>query len=200
MDRFLPADLAHRPRVRRIAAVPKGLLGDDGCRVHEPGDHPDIGPARRRVVEDVVELRLPGEEIVEHRLARLAEILRHAVEQLCMPDLVLDLGGERELPAQGRRAHEPLALGEDAHQFAVGVHLDEAQDRRPVLIRHPVRGLHFQPGGDMCLEERVPLVMWQLLVEREATPLQRPKDRFEGERICHDPSRCVRTARDVRST
>ena len=102
VDRFLPADLAHRPRVRRVAAVAQRLLGDDRRGVHEPGDHADVGPADRRVVEDVVELRLAGEQVVEHRLARLAEVLGHAVEQLGVPDLVLDLGGQGELAAQGR--------------------------------------------------------------------------------------------------
>ena len=31
-----------------------------------------------------------------------------------MPDLVLDLGGQGELAAKGRRPHQPFALGEDA--------------------------------------------------------------------------------------
>ena len=58
-----------------------------------------------------------------------------------MADLVLDLGGQGELPAERRRAHEPLALGEDAHELAVGVHLDEPEDLGPVVVGHPVAGL-----------------------------------------------------------
>ena len=85
-----------------------------------------------------MELRLAREQVVEHRLARLAEVLGDPVQQLGVPDLVLDLGRQGELAAQRRSAHQPLALGQDAHQLAVGVHLDEAQDRRPVLVGHPV--------------------------------------------------------------
>ena len=162
VDRLLPADLAHRPRVRRVRRVAQRLLGDDRGGVDEPGDHPDIGPADRRVVEDVVELGLPGEQVVEHRLARLAEVLGDAVEQLGVPDLVLDLRGQGQLPAQGRRPHQPLALGQDAHQLAVGVHLDEAQDGRPVLVGHPVGRLDLAAGRDVRLEQRVPLVVRQV--------------------------------------
>ena len=45
--------------------------------------------------------------------------------QLRVPDLVLDLRGQRELPLQRRRAEDPVALGQHAHQLRVAVHLDE---------------------------------------------------------------------------
>ena len=63
-----------------------------------------------------------------------------------MPHLVLDLRGQRELPAEGRRPHDPFAFGEDAHQLAVGVHLDEAEHRGPVLVGHPVGRLDLAAG------------------------------------------------------
>ena len=129
---------------------------------------PTSAQPTRRVVEDVVELRLAGEQVVEHRLARLAEVLGDAVEQLGVADLVLDLGRQGELPAERRRAHEPLALGQDAHQLAVGVHLDEAQDRGPVLVGHPVGRLDLAAAGDVRLERRVALVVGQVVVERRA--------------------------------
>ena len=85
-----------------------------------------------------------------------------------MADLVLDLRGERELPAQRRRPHDPLALGEDAHQLAVGVHLDEAQDLGPVLVGHPVGRLDLAAVRDVLLEMRVPRVVRErVVVERQ---------------------------------
>ncbi len=50
-----------------------------------------------RVVEDVVELRLAGDQVGEALLARLAEVLDDAVDQLRVADLVLHLRGQREL-------------------------------------------------------------------------------------------------------
>ena len=92
---------------------------DDRGRVDEPGDHADVAPRLRRVVEDVVELRLAGDQVVEALLARLAEVLDDAVDQLRVADLVLHLRRQRELALQRRRAQDPLALGQDAHQLRV---------------------------------------------------------------------------------
>jgi len=89
-------------------------------------------------MEDVVELALARDQVVETCLARFAEVLDHAVDELCVPDLVLHLGGEGELPLQARRAQDPLALGQDAHQLRVAVHLDELAQPRAVLVGHPV--------------------------------------------------------------
>ena len=58
-----------------------------------------------------------------------------------MADLVLDLRGQRELSLQRRRAQDPVALGEHAHQLRVRVHLDELRQPRAVLVRHPVARL-----------------------------------------------------------
>ena len=156
VDRFLPADLAHRPRVRRVRGVAQRHLRDDRSRIDQPRDHPDIRPALRRVVEDVVELGLAGQQVVEHRLARFAQVLRHPVQQLRVPDLVLDLGRQGELAAERRRPHQPLALGEDAHELGVGVHLHETQDRGPVFVGHGVRGFHRPARREVRLEALEP--------------------------------------------
>ena len=58
-----------------------------------------------------------------------------------MADLVLHLRGQRELSLEGRRAEDPLALGQDAHQLRVAVHLDELDQPGPVLVGHPVARL-----------------------------------------------------------
>ena len=89
-------------------------------------------------MEDVVELGLPRDQVGEALRARLAQVLDHAVDQLGMADLVLDLRGERELALERRRAEDPLALGQHAHQLRVPVHLDELDQPRAVLVRHPV--------------------------------------------------------------
>ncbi len=102
VERLLPADLLHDPRVRGVRALEQRLLGDDRRCVDEPRDHADVAPGVGRVVEDVVELRLSGHEVVQTGVARLAEVLDDAVDQLRVPDLVLDLRRERELALQGR--------------------------------------------------------------------------------------------------
>ena len=99
-----------------------------------------------------MELRLAGDEIVEAGATRLAEILDDAIDQLRVPDLVLDLRGERELSLQRRRAEDPVALGEHPHELGVPVHLDELDELRAVLVRHPVAGLHLPARLDVLQE------------------------------------------------
>jgi hypothetical protein len=103
-------------------------------------------------VEDVVELRLAGDQVVEALLARLAEIRDDAEDQLGVPDLVLNLRGQGELPLKCRRAEDPLPLGQHAHELGVPVHLDELDQLGPVLVGHPVAGLDL-PAGLHVLEK-----------------------------------------------
>ena len=69
-----------------------------------------------------------------------------------MPDLVLDLARQGELSTQRRRAHDPVALGQHAHQLGVRVHLDELQDGGAVLVGHPVVRLDLSAGADVGVE------------------------------------------------
>ncbi len=135
-----------------------------------------------------MELGLAREQVVEHRLARLPEILRDPVEQLGVADFVLDLGGERQLAAKGRSTHQPLALGQDAHELRVGVHLDEAQDGRPVLVGHGVDGLDLAAAHHVRLEPLEPRVV-RLVVRPHRGAAARPfgwrQDRIERERVGH---------------
>ena len=96
-----------------------------------------------------MELRLAGDQVVETLLARLAEVLDDAVDQLRVADLVLHLRRQRELPLQRRRAQDPLALGEHAHQLRVAVHLDELDQLGPVVVGHPVGRLDLSAGLDV---------------------------------------------------
>ena len=88
-----------------------------------------------------MELRLAVDEVLEALGARLAEVLDDPVDQLRVPDLVLHLRGERELPLEGRRPEDPLPLGQHAHELGVPVHLDELDELGAVVVRHPVTGL-----------------------------------------------------------
>ena len=100
-------------------------------------------------MEDVVELRLARDEIGEALLARLAEVLDDAVDQLRVADFVLHLRGQRELALEGRRAEDPLALGQHAHELRVAVHLDELDQLRPVVLRQPIGRLDLAAGLDV---------------------------------------------------
>ncbi len=113
---------------------------------------PDVGPAVGRVVEDVVELGLAGQQVGEHVLAGLAQVLGHPVQELGVADLVLDLGREGQLALEGRGPQDPLPLGQHAHQLGVGVHLDEPADGPAVLLGHPVGRLHLATRGDVPVE------------------------------------------------
>ena len=93
-----------------------------------------------------MELGLARDQVIEALLARLPEILDDAVDQLCVADLVLHLRRERELALQRRRAQDPFALGQHAHQLRVSVHLDELAQSGPVLVGHPVVGLDLAAG------------------------------------------------------
>ena len=93
-----------------------------------------------------MELRLSRDQVGEALLPRLAEVLDHAVDELRVARFVLHLGGQRQLALQRRRAEDPLALGEHAHQLGVAVHLDELHEPRAVLVGHPVAGLDESAG------------------------------------------------------
>ena len=105
-----------------------------------------------------MELRLARDEVGEALLARLAEVLDDAVDELRVARLVLHLRRERELALEGRRAEDPLALGQHAHQLRVAVHLDELHEPRAVLVGHPVAGLDEPSGLDVL--EKLLLSAW----------------------------------------
>ena len=156
-----------------------------------------------RVVEDVVEFRPPSEQVVEHRLARLAQVLRDPVQQLGVADLVLDLRGQGELAAQGRRLHQPFALRQDTHQLGVGMHLDEAQDGGAVGVRHRVGGFDLAAGHDVRLEALEPGVFAFRVSPRRrrgrGDAVRRREHRIERQGIGHDVCPLAPTARSARA-
>src|SRR4029079_16566974 len=104
------------------------------------------------VVEDVVELGPAVHQVVEHGLAGLAAVLGHPVQDLTVADLILDLGGERQLALEGRRPGDPRPLREGPHHLGVGVHLDELQGGQAVLVGHPLARLDLLARVDARLE------------------------------------------------
>src|SRR5437764_14813870 len=100
MERFLRADAPHRTHVRRVARVEQRALRYQRRPVDEPADDGDVAPGNGGVVEDVMELRPAVDQVLEHRLAALPEVLRDPVEDLRVPDLVLHLPGQGELPPE----------------------------------------------------------------------------------------------------
>ena len=103
-----------------------------------------------------------------------------------MADLVLDLGRQGQLAPERRRAEDPLALRQDAHQLRVGVHLDEAQHAGPVLVGHPVVRLDLATVRDVRLEGGISFVVRErLVVVRQAEALRRREDRVERKRVGH---------------
>ena len=103
-------------------------------------------------MEHVVELRPAVHQVVEHLVTGLPQVLGDAVEDLAVPDLVLDLRRQGQLAFEGRGPRDPGPLGERAHDFGVRVHLDELERRLPVLVRHPVASLDLLAGIDARLE------------------------------------------------
>ena len=95
---------------------------------------------------------LPRDEVLEAALARLAQVLDDAVDELRVADLVLHLRRQGELALERRGTEDPLALGQHAHELGVAVHLDELDELRPVVVRHPVGRLDLAAGLDV-LEE-----------------------------------------------
>ena len=119
---------------------------------------------------------LPEIEVGEALRARLAEVLDDAVDQLRVADLVLHLRRQRELALQRRRAEDPLALGQHAHQLRVAVHLDELDELRAVLVRHPVAGLDLAAGLHVLEEFLAASFMVTLPIGRVASAYVRPAE------------------------
>src|ERR671919_340701 len=159
VHRLLGADPTHRPDVWEVRAVEERLLGDQRGAVDQPADHGHVAPRLGRVVEHVVELGPPVDEVVPHVVAALAEVLGHPVQDLGVPSLILHLRGQGQLPLQRGRPRNPLALGEATHHLGIRVHLDELQQRGPILIGHPLAGLDLLAAIDPSLELGHPLLV-----------------------------------------
>ena len=90
---------------------------------------------------------------------------------LRVPYLVLHLRRQRELALERRGTEDPLALGQDAHELGVAVHLDELDQLPPVVIRHPVGRLDLPARLDVL--EKCLLIQWNLDCSHAAPPSER---------------------------
>ncbi len=121
-------------------------MGHQRRGVDQEGDGDLVGPGVGLVVEHIVEPAPALEEVGEHLRACLEFHVRgHHVEQVGVADLVLGLGQHRHLGADARRLGDPVPLGEPTHELGVGVHLDEREDRCPVVAGHVV--VHFDDAS-----------------------------------------------------
>ncbi len=91
-------------------------------------------------------------EQVDELRAVDAERLRGAVQIEAVTGLVLHLGHEDRLAAEGGRAGDPVALGLHPDDLGVGVLGNLADERRAVTLGHPVARLDPLIGVDQPLE------------------------------------------------
>ncbi|MNT10747.1 hypothetical protein D3C72_1455920 [compost metagenome] len=152
VERLFLAHAHHGARIRPVRAAAQRHLVDDGRAVDQPADHADVGPTQRRVVEDAGILGLAGVQVAQHLVARHAQGLGRAVEIQAMAGLILDLGQQDCLALQRRRAGDPVAFRQLAHDLGMGMLRDLADQGLAIGLRHPVLGLDLDPGIDARLE------------------------------------------------
>ncbi|CAM2148529.1 hypothetical protein PT2222_200004 [Paraburkholderia tropica] len=147
MKRLFLADADHGARIRAVGAAAQRDLVHDRRAVDQPADHADVRPGGRRVVEDARILGLARVQGVDQLVARDAERFRRAIEIEAVARLVLHLGEQDRLALQTRRARNPVAFRQHAHDFRVRVLRDLAHQRLAVGIGHPVLRLDLAVGG-----------------------------------------------------
>ncbi len=152
MERFFHVNALHGADVGAVAAVRQRRLVHDRGAIDEPLDHDHVGPRRRRVIKHVVVLGLAGDQVAQHLVARLAQILRYAIQHLAVADLILHLGDQGQLAPQARRPRDPFAFRQGADDLGVGVVLGHAQHADAVIVRHPVIRLDQTALVDTFLE------------------------------------------------
>ena len=138
VEGLLLADADHRAGVRAVRAAAQRHLVGDRRAVHQPADGADVGPGQGRVVEDRGVLLAAGVQLVEQLVAAGAQGLGGAVEIQAVARLVLHLGHQDRLAAQGGGAGDPVGLRLHADDLGVGVLRDLADEGRAVGVRHPV--------------------------------------------------------------
>ena len=157
MKTFLAADTDHGPRIGRIGAAAQRHLVHDGRPIDQPADHADIGPAQGRVVEDRAVLGAPAVQRVQHLVSGRAQGLGGGVEVQAMAGLVLHLGQQNRLTFQGRRAADPVALGQHADDLGMGMLADLAHQSLAVMLGHPVLGFDEVAGINAGFKRRLGL-------------------------------------------
>ena len=99
-------------------------------------------------------LEVDCKQCVDQLLARSTERLGGRIEIESVAALVLDLGEQRHLAAQGRCARDPVAFGQHPDHFGMGMLGNLPDQRLAVGRRHPVIGLDALFGVDTRLKLR----------------------------------------------
>ena len=154
VEAFFGDDAAEDAAVRTIRALLQhGLLRSERGSIDEERNDDLVGPGLGFVMEDVVELRVPVHEIVDHLGSGLdAEIGGDHVEQMRVADLILRFGQEGELAVKAGCPRYPVPLTQATEEFGVGMHLDEPEHLFAVYLRHVVARLHDAAAVEKLLE------------------------------------------------
>ena len=137
VERFLLADPDHRAGIGTIAGALQRHLVHDRRAVDQPAHRAHIGPGQRRIVEDGTVFHRPRQQPFGQLVAGDAQCLGRAVEIQPVSGLVLDLGQQDRLALQRGGAGDPVAFGQLAHDLAVGVLPDLADQRLAIARGHP---------------------------------------------------------------
>ncbi len=191
VEAFFGDDAAQDAAVRTIRALLQhGLLGGERGSIDEERNDDLVGPGLGFVVEDVVELRAPVHEVVDHLRSGLdAEIGSDHVEQMGVADLILGFGQECKLAVEPGCSRDPVALAQASEEFGVGVHLDEPEHLLAVNLRHVVARLDDPAAVEKLFERcHVNPGAHPMILLNERSVCQPPK--FGVERILGVPNLC----------
>ena len=154
VEGFFLADADHRARIGTIGTAAQRDLVHDRRAIDQPADRADVGPGQRRIIEDRGILGFPRQHQVDQFFARGAERLGGGVEIEPVAAFVLHLGEQRGLAAQRRRAGDPVAFGQHADDFGMGVLGNLPRQRLAIGRGHPVVRLDALLGIDARLKLR----------------------------------------------
>ncbi|MCY1175843.1 hypothetical protein D9M73_160980 [compost metagenome] len=146
------ADADHRPGIRAVGGALQHHLVDDRRAIHQPAHRAHVGPVQRRVIEDARVLGLAAVQLGDFFIAVGAQGFHGAVQVQTVTGFVLDLGHQLQFAFEAWRAGDPVAFGQHADDFGVGVLGDLADQGLPVGFRHPVLRLDLDFRVDLFLE------------------------------------------------
>ena len=152
VEGFLLADADHGAGVGAVGATAERDLVHDGGAVDQPADGTNVGPGESRVVEDGTVFGAAGEELVDEFLAGDVQGFGGGVEVEAVAGFVLHFGEQGGLAAEAGGAGDPVALGQHADDFGVGVLADLADQGAAIGGGHPVVGFDAVFGVDAGLE------------------------------------------------
>ena len=141
VKRLFFANAHHGTGIRPIRATAQRYLVHDGRAIDQPTDHANISPGEGGVIEDGAVFGFACVQCIEHLVAAGAQGFGSAVEVQTMAAFVLHFGNQNGFAFQAGGAADPVALGQHAHDFAVGVLADLPHQCFAVVLGHPVARL-----------------------------------------------------------